>query len=781
MQVYSWKDPLVDRAQREREGKSAKVLPKVEKGTWEGSGHDWQLKVEPGLSSFGAHPDDLSDYLKPLFDHATSIIPSDALDDTPVYVLATAGMRLLPDDQRNAVLKNTCSFIEHKTPFKLGMGGCADHVQVITGEEEGLLGWIAINYLMDGFHFKPVGGQEVGTVGHSTFGFLDMGGASTQIAFEPSSSAQEAKPASQELLTPISLRMLDGTDVTHDVFVTTFLGYGTNKARERYLEALAKITGNPDPTSDAPLPDPCLPKGLQKTSQIGKQAVIGTGQFDQCLKDLAPLLDKEAACSQPPCLFHGVHVPPIDFSVNHFIGVSEYWFSSNDVFQLGGAYDFVSFQKAAQAFCGTTWDRLSSQMKEGTVFGKQVNLDRLEMQCFKSAWMATVLHDGIGLPRITDPGGKGDGRVHADDAQDKAGAKNLFQSVNDVNGLAVSWTLGKAVMEASKNIPPLPAANGPHSAPVHGISTPAPTPMSPDLSSSWQDKFAPVWQRPSKILSQGKPSVLSAAAVIVAAVIILIMCLTCLCTHGKGVRGTKRRAQLKSLLTMPWGRRKVPQGDYTLANMEEGANDGEAAVWTDSSGEEDNSHPRATKHQKRRRSSGNSLVKSLLIPIQRIGLALGFRSAVERTPATLSLGTRRKAPPRYPMRHQAVVLPASVSQPASPKSYSAHIANGVNTKPTSYSRPASRASSSPWKALEGQVDGNSYFATGNARPPLASAHTTSALNSNAATATASARSSRAASPAFNHPGHCSIQAHGSRLNLSRASSVGFSRKAWEDD
>jgi len=155
MQVYTWKDPLVDRAQREQKGEKIKILPTVEKGTWEGSGLDWQLKVEPGLSTFGSHPQDVHSYLSPLFDHAKQIVPPELMADTPVYILATAGMRLLPDDQQNAVLQNTCSFISENTPFNLGIGGCQEHVQVIKGEEEGLLGWIAINYLMDGFHFKP--------------------------------------------------------------------------------------------------------------------------------------------------------------------------------------------------------------------------------------------------------------------------------------------------------------------------------------------------------------------------------------------------------------------------------------------------------------------------------------------------------------------------------------------------------------------------------------------------------------------------------------------------
>jgi hypothetical protein len=50
LQVYSWKDPDVTKRQRLKQGKKIKVLPKVEKGTQEGSGQEWQWKVEPGES-----------------------------------------------------------------------------------------------------------------------------------------------------------------------------------------------------------------------------------------------------------------------------------------------------------------------------------------------------------------------------------------------------------------------------------------------------------------------------------------------------------------------------------------------------------------------------------------------------------------------------------------------------------------------------------------------------------------------------------------------------------
>lgn len=587
MQVYSWTDPKLERAQRESKGMDATVLPKVEKGTWENSGMDWSLKVEPGLSSFADHPTDVGGYLKELLDHAEKIVPPSAWAETPIYVMATAGMRLLPEQQRTAILSETCRYIREHTSFSIDGGGCKEHVQVISGEEEGLLGWISINYLMDGFHIRgpkaSLDGETDVLEGKSTFGFLDMGGASTQIAFEPSKAALQGEGAAAEgELTPVSLRMLDGTEVSHNVFVTTFLGYGTNQARQRYLDLLHD-NGTPlqitsaDGTSRPMLPDACLPAGLQ-ISDIGGRpdhSLVGTGNFTACLDSMHPLLDKEAACSQPPCLFHGVHVPKIDFSVNHFIGVSEYWFSSHDIFGLGGVYDFVDFQKAAVDFCGKPWSELKHHLDAGDLFGPEVQLNRLQTQCFKAAWMVTVLHEGIGIPRLVDHKGTGDGTDHADEAQDKGEQKNLFQSVNDINGFSVSWTLGKAVLEASRDIPPAPGS--------------LPSPFE-DLNrqgsklGKW-DPFRPSWPTTGEgsafppTIGSGRHHV-SVASLIVLVGVFLVLLATCICTRGRGPRASRRRAAMKEMLPPPLGTlggfcntKRAGRGDYVLANMEEANSD----------------------------------------------------------------------------------------------------------------------------------------------------------------------------------------------------------------
>ncbi|KAI5476611.1 golgi apyrase [Pseudohyphozyma bogoriensis] len=482
--VYSWLDPEVAIQLRTTAKESLEVLSKVEKGVEEGDG--WHFKVEPGISAYHGKPDDLPNYLKPLLDFAASVIPTAQHRTTPIYLLATAGMRLLPPASQSTLLATACSTIQ---TYNFDIPACESNVRIITGEEEGLYGWIAVNYLMDGFdsHAHNPGEKEKPS---STFGFLDMGGASTQIAFEPS-EAERLKHADN--LLEVKLRLLNGRDVRHPVFVTTWLGFGTNQARDRYIDqeirthlrATDRVHAESDEDAtvgssleEVLIDDPCLPSNLMLSDPRHAGVTLrGTGDFLQCVRRTGPLLNKEVKCLDEPCLFNGVHVPAIDFNVNHFIGISEYWYSTQDVWKAGvggserGVYDFVEFEKNAIAYCSRDWQAIMKDHKEGK--GEwavnSVELNRLETQCFKAAWVVNILHEGIGVPRLIDEGGKGDGKDIMKEVVMKAGEKKLgdgdvnfkkgkkrppsFQSLKAVGDVAISWTLGKMVLEVSRQAP----------------------------------------------------------------------------------------------------------------------------------------------------------------------------------------------------------------------------------------------------------------------------------------------------------------------------------------
>ncbi|CAG8523867.1 8005_t:CDS:2 [Paraglomus occultum] len=418
IQIYSWKD---HRFVREQNDKSLHVLPNIELA--DELGEKWQSKVEPGISSFVDKPMDVGDHhLKQLLDFALEVIPQHKIADTPVYLFATAGMRLLTNEQQRQILDSACAYI--RTYYHFRLDKCGDQIKVISGVMEGIYGWLAVNYKLGGFvtdnvdHSTPRGVQDLsGANKHiTTFGFLDMGGASAQIAFEPNSlEAQKHR----EDLQNVTLYTLDEKKLDYYVFVTTFLGFGTNEARRRY--------------------DPCIPKNLLLTDTSRPppyHAFQGTGSFRDCLEQTFPLLNKTVPCNDPPCLFNGVHAPNIDFSVNRFVGISEYWYTADDVLKLGGEWNYEAFEEKAADYCSLNWDDILEKYPD-------IDIQRLEMQCFKSAWLVNFLHDGIGIPN--------------DNEVDAFGEDNpLFRSVKDVNKIQVSWTLGMMVMEVSHSIPSSP-------------------------------------------------------------------------------------------------------------------------------------------------------------------------------------------------------------------------------------------------------------------------------------------------------------------------------------
>ncbi|MCJ1335381.1 Golgi apyrase [Bachmanniomyces sp. S44760] len=413
-----------------------------------------------GISTFGGHPEDVGDdHLKPLFDHALEIV-KDQAEETPIFLLATAGVRLLPDHERKILLTQICSYARSHTKFLLP--DCDIHVQVIPGETEGLYGWIAANYLLGGFDAPE---EHDHGKGHHTYGFLDMGGASAQIAFAPNATEADRHANDLKLL---RLRTVDGDAAEYRVFVTTWLGFGVHEARNRYVKALLEGTGGADSKA---LPDPCLPKGLTLTTdgkpwvrnpdavQSSDPYLLGTGLFDECLRETYPLLDKEAPCEDEPCLLHGVHVPAIDFDVNHFVGVSEYWHTTHEIFEMGHkdqAYDFNTYQEQVQQFCTQDWTAIQNGIKSGT-WGKKVDAKAAEEVCFKASWLITVLHNGIGIPRI---GLENTKSTHNSTKELLQSAKNKgftdpFQAIDKIGGTEVSWTLGKMVLYAASQIPPL--------------------------------------------------------------------------------------------------------------------------------------------------------------------------------------------------------------------------------------------------------------------------------------------------------------------------------------
>nr|XP_006001882.1 PREDICTED: ectonucleoside triphosphate diphosphohydrolase 1-like [Latimeria chalumnae] len=100
-----------------------------------------------GISSYFSEVEKAGLSLTICMDEAKSKIPKDRHKETPVYLGATAGMRLLRLESptaSDAVLNAVKKFLQ-TYPFSFS------GARIITGQEEGAYGWITINYLLENF------------------------------------------------------------------------------------------------------------------------------------------------------------------------------------------------------------------------------------------------------------------------------------------------------------------------------------------------------------------------------------------------------------------------------------------------------------------------------------------------------------------------------------------------------------------------------------------------------------------------------------------------------
>ena len=88
----------------------------------------------PGIASFADKPHNASDYLRPLLNFAASHVPRSKHKETPLYILATAGMRLLSIKDQHAILSNLRSELPKRYSFHL----TDSQVEVISGKQEGM-------------------------------------------------------------------------------------------------------------------------------------------------------------------------------------------------------------------------------------------------------------------------------------------------------------------------------------------------------------------------------------------------------------------------------------------------------------------------------------------------------------------------------------------------------------------------------------------------------------------------------------------------------------------
>ncbi|CAH1801641.1 unnamed protein product [Owenia fusiformis] len=324
-------------------------------------------KIKPGLSAYAGDPTGLRNHIGVLLGACKENVPVDKQADTPFYIMATAGMRLLPGGEAFSIYQqiNTMLFNKSFCPFEYKKG----NARTLSGEEEGAFTWISANQLNGLF------GESRTT--NKIVGILEMGGASTQIAFVPERSVLADK-------FPVYV-----AGQYYPLYVHSYLYYGQNYAIQKVKDNLFRKY---DRTSGAAISNPCMLNGDEITETMDGLDVtfIGTANADHCLEVIREELVYKVPdyqCYPKPCAI-GQNYQPIAPKEMTFYAVSAFVYAVLGV----GAVEENDL---------TTARRIEAKTREFCKLDIKTAINRLgryaNSRCLIGLYTSSLLTDGFGF------------------------------------------------------------------------------------------------------------------------------------------------------------------------------------------------------------------------------------------------------------------------------------------------------------------------------------------------------------------------------------------------
>ena len=338
-------------------------------------------KAEPGISELADDPSRVEEYMTPLLESAKKTIPEDKQASTPIFLFATAGMRLVPQDQADAILNEVRKLFndKDKCPF---MFQDDNDARIITGKTEGIYAWVTINFLVGAYRSKGL-----------TYGSLDLGGASQQNAWKFNSSHPDVV-------------VVDFSGKKYKVFARSYLGFGQDQARERYLGVIAQKE-NCVKNSECVVKSPCHNKGFKESLKFdGQERVFeGTADVENCRK----IIREVFFCHSPNVLKCPFYDQPK--LKGRFYGFSSFYYilTGIDAVCSDCENNKVTRRKVdlySKSFCGKDYDDL-----EKNPYAKN--------HCFGGNFIYELLTEGYRL-----------------------GPYKEIRVTNSLNGFKLGWTLG---------------------------------------------------------------------------------------------------------------------------------------------------------------------------------------------------------------------------------------------------------------------------------------------------------------------------------------------------
>lgn len=227
-------------------------------------------EVKPGLSSHAADPQAGAATISHLLNLAKESVPKEQRASTPVTLMATAGLRLLPATQADALLAAVRETIDASGFDNRG-------VDVMSQLDEGVFGWLTVNYLLQQLENPK-----------KSYVALDLGGGSTQITFAPKHEETFVTTPKKHFLHPVRVSGVDQTLYSH-----SYLGLGLMSARE----AIFRLN---DPREASTLASACILGQAEFNGLVIKEEqMVG---YEACMMEVHHFLDtmKIDQCKEVP-------------------------------------------------------------------------------------------------------------------------------------------------------------------------------------------------------------------------------------------------------------------------------------------------------------------------------------------------------------------------------------------------------------------------------------------------------------------------------------------------
>ncbi len=295
--------------------------------------------VNPGISEYDEDPATGKKNLQDLLDFAKSKVPVTEQKSTPLRLMATAGMRMPIKARRDQIMKevNAVFTADGSFDFKGAI--------ILAGSYEALYSWITVNFSND--HFDPAQKRE---------GLLEMGGASTQIAF----TRKHKKAGKRHRIE----RTIRGKD--YYIYARSYLFMGQIEAM------ILSVTSN------------CYPK------KYAMDFGFGTGDFDECASDImerfSSICENMEHGRGPHCIFQRPVNPrgQIDyFAVPAFKETFEF-------FGLTPNVNLVALVEKGREYCAMEWEAVKAKYSAVHPFF-------LKSFCYNMAYFWSLIAKGFGL------------------------------------------------------------------------------------------------------------------------------------------------------------------------------------------------------------------------------------------------------------------------------------------------------------------------------------------------------------------------------------------------